>query len=278
MVRTLIASGLPQPDPTTGRVVEALWKAGFFRLRGILIGTTAYQCYGGVLRRRFAGAAMRTADADFAQYLAISREAKDSLPPMNEVLSAVDTTFTPIMDSLDGRHVVAFRNKDGYRVEFLTPHRGASHRASTPVRMPALGGVSAIQLSYLDFLLRDPIRSVMLHGAGVPVTVPSPARYAIHKLIVATQRMPSSSAKRGKDIAQAAELIKAIGEEHLDEDLILAWIEAWDRGPKWRVALATGRAALPGAAQESLDLSASIAVAMSGNAISPSDYGLEGPL
>jgi hypothetical protein len=36
MVRALRATGLPVPDSITGAVVEALWKAGFFRLRGVL--------------------------------------------------------------------------------------------------------------------------------------------------------------------------------------------------------------------------------------------------
>ncbi len=53
-----------------------------------------------------------------------------------------------------------------------------------PVPMPALGGAAAIPLRFLDYLIHEPIRAVLLHGAGVPVLVPSPERYAIHKLIV----------------------------------------------------------------------------------------------
>jgi hypothetical protein len=33
MVRALAAAGLPKPDPMSGAVIEAIWKAGFFRLR-----------------------------------------------------------------------------------------------------------------------------------------------------------------------------------------------------------------------------------------------------
>ena len=40
----------------------------------------------------------------------------------------------------------------------------------------------------LDFLIRDPVRTVLLHRSGVPVLVPSPERFAVHKLIVATRR------------------------------------------------------------------------------------------
>ncbi|WJI64332.1 GSU2403 family nucleotidyltransferase fold protein [Mesorhizobium sp. C416B] len=40
---------------------------------------------------------------------------------------------------------------------------------------------------FLDFLIRDPIRTALLHRSGLPVLVPSPQRYAIHKLIVASR-------------------------------------------------------------------------------------------
>jgi hypothetical protein len=33
-VRALVAAGLPSPDPLTGAIVEAMHRAGFFRLRG----------------------------------------------------------------------------------------------------------------------------------------------------------------------------------------------------------------------------------------------------
>ena len=35
MVRALSAAGLPTPDAISGATVEAMWKAGFFRLRGV---------------------------------------------------------------------------------------------------------------------------------------------------------------------------------------------------------------------------------------------------
>ena len=55
MVRALAATGLPTPDATSGAVVEAMWKAGFFRLRGVLVGTVAFQAYAGPLGIRLPG-------------------------------------------------------------------------------------------------------------------------------------------------------------------------------------------------------------------------------
>jgi hypothetical protein len=42
-------ASLPRPLSMTGQVVEELAKAGFFRLRGVLVGTVAYQCYSAAL-------------------------------------------------------------------------------------------------------------------------------------------------------------------------------------------------------------------------------------
>jgi hypothetical protein len=238
MVRALLAAGLPRPDPLTGNVVEALWKAGFFRLRGFLIGTVAYQCYAGLLGAKLGGPALRTQDADFAQHLAISRNLEDSIAPIKDVLGAIDPTFRAIPHQIDGRHTIAYVNASGYRIEFLTPHRGSADRVDKPVRMPALGGASAMPLRFLDFLIHEPTRSVLLHKAGIPVAVPSPQRYAVHKLIVAARRPVKT--KVAKDIAQASQLIAAMGKNHWLE-LSEAWIEAWERGPKWRDALRQGR-------------------------------------
>ena len=63
---------LPRPLPVAGQVVEGLAKAGFFRMRGVLVGTVAYQCYSAVLGTRLDAAAMQTGDADFAQFRDIS--------------------------------------------------------------------------------------------------------------------------------------------------------------------------------------------------------------
>ena len=251
MARAALATGLPRPDALSGDIVEAFWKAGLFRLRGVLIGTTAYQCYSGLLGVRLGAASLRTADADFAQSLAVSREVEDTIPPVDTILLEIDDSFQGIPHSLEPRHITAFRNKSGYRVEFLTPNRGGDDYTDKPVRLPALGGISAIPLRFLDFLIYRPVSSVLLHKAGVPVTIPAPERYAIHKLIVATRRDPQMKAKSSKDIEQAGQLILAMEASHWLE-LSEAWDEAWSHGPKWRQALKHGRTLLPAPAAKSL--------------------------
>ena len=240
-------AGMIAPDRFTGDVVEALAAAGLFRLRGVLVGTVAFQCYAPYLGIRLPMAAILTGDADIAQDYAISSEVSDSLPPILDLLKEVDESFRALPHISGSPRSNAFRNQSGYRVEFLTTNRGSDEYADEPAQMPALGGASAEPLRYMDFLIRDPVRTVLLHGAGVSVVVPAPSRFAVHKLIVASRRQddPGSRAKREKDLRQAGMLFEALQQARLGRELVDALQEAWARGPTWRVALAEGAEAVP---------------------------------
>jgi hypothetical protein len=240
-VRMLRAAGLPEPDGLTGAIVDKLAKAGFFRLCGVLVGTVAFQTYPGIVGARPEGY-LQTGDVDLAQDHGISIGIDDRMEDVLARLREVDATFHEAPTIADRARASTFRNDRGFQVEFLVPNRGSDDHAGRMTAMPALGGAAAQPLRYLDFLIRDPIRSVLLHGGGVGATVPAPERYAVHKLIVATQRRDRE--KAAKDIGQAGFLIEAMSRFRKLE-LADAWIEAWQRGPKWREALAHGRALLP---------------------------------
>ena len=242
MVRALVAAGLPEPDATTGDLTEGLWKAGYFRLRGVLVGTVAYQCYSGLLGARLPQQSLMTHDLDAAQFYSISHAIGESIPPIDGLLRQVDPTFRALPDRTDPARVWRFRNKDGYLVEFLTPNRGSDEYDARPADMPALGGASARALRHLDFLIYRPTRSVMLHKAGIPVTVPTPWRYAIHKLMIAGERPEEE--KTEKDMIQAEQLIVACLEGRRGYDLHEVWEEARQRGPRWKEKLARGVAGL----------------------------------
>jgi len=232
---------LPRPLPITGQVVEGLAKAGFFRLRGVLVGTVAYQCYSAVLGTRLDAAAMQTGDVDFAQFHEISVAIKDSMPPILEVLRGVDRTFREIPSQVDGRFSTQFVSRNKFKVEFLTPNQWSDDQTGKPVSMPALGGAAAIPLRFLDYLIFEPIRAVLLHGSGVSVLIPSPERYAIHKLIVGSRRKEDrdATAKSSKDRLQARSIIEAMIANRQHADLASAYTEAWDRGDHWRAAIRT---------------------------------------
>jgi hypothetical protein len=246
MVRALSAAGLPTPDPLSGAVVQAMWRAGFFRLRGVLVGTLAYQAYAGPLGARLAGRSLMTQDADFAQFWGVSENIDESTPPPLTILRTVDETFAEVSRIDDPFISTQYRNSAGYRVDFLTPNRGSDDHQGRPARMKALAGAGAQPLRHLDFLIHEPERSVMLYGGGVPVSVPRAERFAVHKLIVAVERRDQT--KSGKDIAQAQALIDALCRKRPLE-LASAWQTAWDTGPRWREKLEAGRERLPEAAR-----------------------------
>lgn len=240
-------AGLPAPERMTGDVVEVLGKAGLFRLRGLLIGTVAFQTYSAYLGVRLPGAVMQTGDADFAQFHSISAAVEDSLPPVVDLLKTLDPTFRPVPHRSGGPLSTQYANASGYQVEFLTANRSSHENADRPAPMPALGGASAEPLRYLDFLIFEPVRTTMLHRSGVSVLVPSPQRFAVHKFIVASSRMSDANgqAKRDKDVRQAKLLVEAMALTRRQDDLAEAFAEAWHRGSHWRASITRGMSYLP---------------------------------
>jgi len=247
LVQGLGGVGLPRPPVQMGRIVEALAKAGVFRMRAVLIGTAAYQTYPAILGMRLEEATSMTGDVDVAQFRAISISIEDKTEPVLTILKEVDPTFRALPHRADPIASTIFENSSGFRLDILTPHRGSDDQIGKPLKMDALEGAAAEPLRFLDFLIRNPVRSVMLYGPGVSVIVPAPERFAVHKLIVATRRRtdPTGQAKSRKDVAQASELILALDQTGRASALTQVFLEAWERGPRWREAILEGASRLP---------------------------------
>jgi hypothetical protein len=235
LVATLVRAGnLPRPLGAVGDVAAALADAGVFRLRGVLVGTVAYQTYPTLLGCRLPATAVQTNDVDVAQFADVSTAIGELTRPMPDVLRQVDATFRPV-PTLYRKRVASYRAASGLRVDFLTPNRGPD--SEEPRSLPALG-TDAQPLRFLDFLIHDPEPAVLLHAAGILVSVPTPQRYALHKLIVARRRH-ADSPKRDKDIFQAQALLNVLADRRPD-DLRDAWVEAFGRGKTWQRLLGEG--------------------------------------
>lgn len=236
IVSTLVRSAhLPRPIPEIGRIVAALAAAGVFRLRGVLVGTVAYQTYSAMLGIRLSAASVQTGDVDVAQFRNVSVAVEETAPAILDALKKADPSFRAIPHLRNPLSATSYAAKAGIRVDFLTPNRGPDTDA--PARLPALG-TDAQQLRFLDFLIREPEAAVVLHGAGVYVRVPSPQRFAVHKLIVARRRN-LGAAKIDKDVRQAEALLDVLSQKHPAE-LKAAWLEAFGRGKKWRKLIGEG--------------------------------------
>jgi hypothetical protein len=241
LVSTLIRSaGMPAPIRPAGEVIEALARQGVFRLRAVLVGTLAYQCYPAMLGLKLPHMLLQTNDVDLAQFTQVSIAVGEQMPPMRDMLRQVDASFRELPSMRDRQGAVSYVAKGDLKVEFLTPNRGPD--TDEPMELPALK-TRAQPLRFLDYLIYRAVPAVLLHGAGVLVNVPLPERFAVHKLIL-SRRRSVATAKADKDLGQAAALIGVLA-EHRPEDLREALEEASERGPTWRQLLEAGRARLP---------------------------------
>lgn len=224
---------LPRPVPAMGALLSALSRAGVFRLGGVLVGTTAYQAYSAMLGIRLPAATLQTGDVDVAA-TNVSVAAGESLPPMLDVLKGADASFREVAH-ISRKHATSYRATGGLRIDFLTPNEGPD--TDVPRRLRALN-TDAQPMRFLGYLIRDAAPAVLLHDAGVFVRVPLPSRYGLHKLIVA-QRRGAANPKREKDLRQAEALLSVLVERQPSE-LLAAWDDCWEQGPKWRILLTEG--------------------------------------
>lgn len=249
LVMAILVSGAIRPDRLTGDLMTALADAGVFRLRAVLVGTVAYQTYGGLLGVRMPANAIGTQDLDIAQDFGIAANLDDAIDlPLLDILRTVDPGFQAVSYAFDASKAASYALGERYRVDVLTTNRGAPR--DEPSRLPTLKS-DATPLQYMDFLLRETVETAVLHGSGVLVNVPTPARYAVHKLIVSRDRKVNPEKGR-KDRLQAAHLIEALS---LEDPFALrdAYGEARDRGPEWRKLLDEAVSLLPEATRAILE-------------------------
>jgi hypothetical protein len=212
LIRVLRAEGMT----TTAREIAAILinfeKSGVFNQGGILVGTHAFQLYEGLLGLRYDG-------IDNGANAAPNDAISIALPPNAKRFQ--DLEFIHPSDA-KGSTIWRWKHaKNGGLIEFLTP----SQQVEDAIRPLPMLGLAAQSRPYLAYLTEKPINASLLYRAGVLVRVPAPARYAIHKLIVAARRKAEQSQKAQKDRSQAAFLIDALAKQRPD-DLQAAYLTA----------------------------------------------------
>lgn len=197
---------IPGPANALGRVADAVAHAGLFRRGAVLIGTAAYQCYPPLLGAVLPAATVMTQDLDLAT-VDLALDAEIESDSMLAILQRAEPSFAAL-PGLDPRAPPSrFRDAQGFVVDLLTPQRRRSDRDPMPLKGLAAW---ATPLQHLDWLIAEPVPAIALHGAGVPVMLPQPARFAVHKLILAQKRAAHELAKSRKDLAQAAAMVEAL--------------------------------------------------------------------
>lgn len=227
-----VAHGCTATPPKHFRIVKRLSEYQFFRAGGLLIGTHAFLALGNQLGVAW-GSATRTLDLDFAHAgpggnVAVALPA-DLRASAHDALVSLEHGFLPALGGTKGMASLYVSEREPeLRVDFLTVPRRAYRNE---VHAPDLG-VSLTPLKFMDYLIERPGQAVLLDRADAClVNVPDPARYGLHKLIVAHER-GSRHPKHGKDLAQAVALM----DWHLQRAphaLGDAWADLVARGAGW---------------------------------------------
>ena len=258
LARSALALGCTAVLPRHYRVIRRLADYGFFHAGGLLIGTHAFLAYGNMLGVRWGGQE-RTQDIDFAHAgKAVSLVLPSDLQvKTDEAIESLNMGFLPVA-GLSGRTGGAYLipNEPEFRLDFLTPlHRGGA----APYVHPQLN-ITLQPLPFMEYSLEKFEQAVVFGNEGsVLVNVPSPERYALHKLLVFGERSGSFRAKSSKDLAQAACLAAYLW-DHRREALADALKDLLSRGKGWVARYKQGAAALHKAYPE-IEVSARLATA-----------------
>ncbi len=220
--RAFVASGGMNMETAHFRVMEHLAQAGLFRKGLVLVGSHAFTALGNLLGLRW-GSQLKTSDMDLARALGISLALPGNSESIDVLAAAreLDPTFfaIPQLDSRQPSTSIISR-KTRIKLDFLTVHTATE--TDQPRYFPDIG-IAATPLRYMDYLLGGLNRRGLIIGSyAFPVNLPDPARFAIHKLIIAQVRRHDSEAKSQKDIRQADELIAGMLELGLQDDIIEA--------------------------------------------------------
>ncbi len=218
LARSAIALGCERVLPRHFRIVRRLSEYGFFHAGGVLIGTHAFLSIGNLLGVRWRDGS-RTQDIDFAH---AGKNISIALPAtvkvdVHKALKSLEMGFLPIS---------TFGGEAG--ATYLNPK----------------------EPGFMEFALEHPVQAAVFCEEGaVTVNIPSPARYALHKLLVWGERKEAFRTKAAKDLLQAAALI-AYFKDHRSEELRDAWRDLLSRGKGWRTRARQGRNALSKAAPD----------------------------
>jgi hypothetical protein len=201
-IAALRAGGIPVQTNELGLVLDALDDAGLLK-NTVVVGTSAYISYAPFVGALLSKASLSTEDADIAT-MSLAISADDVSDSFGAVLKRADPTYAGML-GLDPRSFPSrFRAQSGFTVDLLTPVL----RRDDPIPMKNLQAAAAT-LQYLRWLITEPVQAASLYGSGQPIFIPQPARYAIHKLIIA-QKRTHNMIKRQKDLAQAKALIDVL--------------------------------------------------------------------
>ncbi|MDD2772288.1 MAG: GSU2403 family nucleotidyltransferase fold protein [Elusimicrobiales bacterium] len=225
----LRVGGVMATDAAIARVIKSFSDSGLFRLGGVLVGTHAFTVLGNMLGVNWE-THIKTQDIDIASPKNIDFAVPGEKTDIPATLEKLEMGFLPVPALSPKNPSTSFmvRGKT-LIVDILTTARHES--GGKFVFIPRLN-TTAMPLKYMDYLIEDTVQGAVVNGDGILVNIPTPARFALHKLIVSQERGASQHAKTLKDVAQAASLFSILSDER-SGDILLAWEALQKRGKNW---------------------------------------------
>ncbi len=211
------------------RVIRELADSSVFRVGGVLVGTQAFGCIGNLLGVRWDETTLGTQDVDIAAEQNVSIAIPNLEADIPKALESLSMGFFPV-PQLNHRHPstsFAIR-KSPLRVDLLTPK---SSDNEAPVYISRLKA-AAHPLSFLNYLIENPIPGTVINGNAIVVLIPQPLKFGLHKLIVSQCRDVTARAKAHKDLYQSYQIL-AFYDKERPYELKQAWAELTGRGSDW---------------------------------------------
>jgi hypothetical protein len=230
-VQVLRKAGFAAADNSAALTIATLFNAGIFGHGGVLVGSHAFGALLNSLGVRLS-ANYRTEDVDIGSAGNISV----AIPEERSFLDILRDSGLPFPEvpELDSRKPATSFKARGQplKVDLLVPGTEAYETKPLPqLRAHATG------LPYFSYLVSNPARGFVLGKEHVvPVMLPDPGRFALHKLIVSTLRDPAHALKAEKDRRQAAALIAALAEQF--PEWLTAAADEVEESARPRVAMA----------------------------------------
>jgi hypothetical protein len=217
--RAFVGSGGMVIDLSHFKVIESLARAGLFSKGVVLVGSHAFTSIGNTLGVRW-GQSLKTTDMDFARPSGIALAIPDAGEHINvpAKVKEFDRTYFEV-PQLNNKNpsTSLMSNKSKIKIDFLTVQRNGID--SKPHYFADLS-IAAEPLKYMDYLLGgQSVMGLVVGSHAIPVNLPDPARFAVHKLVIAQERTLSFETKSAKDIRQATDVLEALIETDREHDI-----------------------------------------------------------
>lgn len=249
--RAFVGSGGMTIELSHFKVIENLARAGLFSKGVVLVGSHAFTAIGNMLGVQW-GRNLKTTDMDFARPSGIALAIPDAGEHINipAKVKEFDRTYFEV-PQLNNKHpsTSMMSNKSKIKIDFLTVQRNGID--NKPYYFADLS-IAAEPLKYMDYLLGGRSVTGLVVGAhAIPVNLPDPARFAVHKLVIAQERTLSFETKSAKDIKQATDVLDALIETDRIPDIQQSIADLLPH-PKALIHIQTSMERMQGRAKETL--------------------------